>query len=283
MTVQQLFENEKNVLKNKNIENYANEARWIFEAAFECGREYIIFHSDETADEEKSARFIEMINRRADGEPVQYVIGSWDFYGETFAVGEGVLIPRPETEMLVDFALEFLKDKSEPVIVDLCSGTGCIGLSVANNLPSSKVFLVEKSDKAFVYLKKNIENFGCKNVTAIKGDIFDGFGFFDIPKPDLILSNPPYIESDVIETLQSEVLLEPSMALDGGEDGYDFYRVISEKWLSHCKGAIAVECGEGQTKEIEMMFSSFCGKTQSLTDFNDIERVVIGYIGQERI
>lgn len=283
MTVQQLFENGKNVLKNKNIENYANEARWIFEAAFECGREYIIFRSDETADEEKSARFIEMINRRADGEPVQYVIGSWDFYGETFAVGEGVLIPRPETEMLVDFALEFLKDKSEPVIVDLCSGTGCIGLSVANNLPSSKVFLVEKSDKAFVYLKKNIENFGCKNVTAIKGDIFDGFGFFDIPKPDLILSNPPYIESDVIETLQSEVLLEPSMALDGGEDGYDFYRVISEKWLSHCKGAIAVECGEGQTKEIEMMFSSFCGKTQSLTDFNDIERVVIGYIGQERI
>ena len=281
MTVQQLFENEKNVLKN--IENYANEARWIFEAAFECGREYIIFHSDETADEEKSARFIEMINRRADGEPVQYVIGSWDFYGETFAVGEGVLIPRPETEMLVDFALEFLKDKSEPVIVDLCSGTGCIGLSVANSLPSSKVFLVEKSDKAFVYLKKNIENFGCKNVTAIKGDIFDGFGFFDIPKPDLILSNPPYIESDVIETLQSEVLLEPSMALDGGEDGYDFYRVISEKWLPHCKGAIAVECGEGQTKEIEMMFSSFCGKTQSLTDFNDIERVVIGYIGQERI
>ena len=283
MTVRQLFEKGKTVLKNNNIENYANEARWIFEAAFECGREYIIFHSDETADKEKSTRFLEMINRRADGEPVQYVIGSWDFYGETFAVGEGVLIPRPETEMLVDFALDYLKDKSEPVIIDLCSGTGCIGLSVANNLPSAKVFLVEKSDKAFAYLEKNLECFDCKNVTAIKGDIFDGFEFFDIPKPDLILSNPPYIESKEIATLQSEVLLEPSMALDGGEDGYDFYRVITEKWLPHCKGAIAVECGEGQTKEIEKMFSSVCGRTQSLTDFNEIARVVLGFIGQERI
>ena len=283
MTVQQLFENGKNILKKNNIDNYVNEARWIFEAAYECGRDYFIFHSGDAADKEKSARFLEMINRRADGEPVQYVIGSWDFYGETFAVGEGVLIPRPETEMLVDFALGYLKDKADPVVIDLCSGTGCIGLSVANNLPSAKVFLVEKSDKAFGYLEKNLESFGCKNVTAIKGDIFDGFEFFGMPNPCLILSNPPYIESDEIETLQPEVLLEPSMALDGGRDGYDFYRVITDKWLPHCKGAIAVECGEGQTEEIEKMFSSVCGRTQSLTDFNDIERVVLGYVGQERI
>lgn len=282
MTIQHLLEKGKTILKNNNIDNFLNEARWIFESAFDCGRDYIVFHSDESADCEKSVRFLEMINRRASGEPVQYVIGSWDFYGETFYVGNGVLIPRPETELLVDFALDYLKDKSNPVILDLCSGTGCIGLSVAKNLPSSKVILVEKSEKAFSYLQKNLERFGCENVTAVKGDIFRGFDCFDIPKPDLILSNPPYIESSEIATLQSEVLLEPSMALDGGEDGLDFYRAINEKWLPYCIGAVALECGEDQAEAIEGMISSFCGNTQVLTDFNDIKRTVIGFIGQER-
>lgn len=282
MTVAELLEKGKSLLKENDVDNYANEARWIFESVFECGREYVIFHSHDNADSEKAVRYIESVTRRAGGEPVQYVIGSWDFYGETFAVGDGVLIPRPETEILVDFALDYLKEKSNPVVIDLCSGSGCIGLSVAKDNPDSKVFLIEKSEKAFEYLKKNLENFGCENVTAIRGDIFDGFEGFDIPKPDLILSNPPYIESADIATLQSEVLLEPSMALDGGEDGLDFYRVINEKWLRYCGGAIAVECGEGQAEIIEKMFSSFCGKTQSLTDFNGIKRAVVGYIGQER-
>lgn len=282
MTVEQLFEKGKTILKDNKIDNFANEARWIFEAAFECARDFMIFHSDESADDKKSIRFLEMINRRANGEPVQYVIGSWDFYGETFFVGDGVLIPRPETEMLVDFALDYLKEKPNPVVIDLCSGSGCIGLSVAENIPSSKVFLVEKSDKAFAYLQKNLDNFGCENATAIKGDIFSGFESFDIPEPDLILSNPPYIESAEIASLQSEVLLEPSMALDGGIDGLDFYRAITDRWLAYCKGAIAVECGEGQAETIERMISSFCGKTQVLTDFNGIERIVIGFIGQER-
>lgn len=282
MTVQQLLENGKNILKNNNIENFANEARWIFESVFECGRDYIVFHSDEFADNEKSIRFLEMINRRAEGEPVQYVIGSWDFYGETFCVGDGVLIPRPETEMLVDFALDYLKNKNNAVVLDLCSGTGCIGLSVAKKCPSSTVYLVEKSEKAFIYLQKNIERFGCENVTAVKGDIFDGYEKYGIPKPDLILSNPPYIESSEIATLQSEVLLEPSMALDGGEDGLDFYRAINDKWLANCSGAVAFECGEGQAKSVEGLISSFCGNTQVMTDFNDIERIVVGFIGQER-
>ncbi|MBQ2973436.1 MAG: peptide chain release factor N(5)-glutamine methyltransferase [Clostridia bacterium] len=282
MTVAQLFEKGKSLLKENNIENYANEARWIFEAVFECGREYLIFHSEDETETEKTERYLELTTRRASGIPVQYVIGSWDFYGETFSVGEGVLIPRPETEMLVDFAADYLKNKLNPVIIDLCSGTGCIGLSVAKSFSDSKVFLVEKSEKAFEYLKINLEKFGCKNATAINGDIFEGFESFDIPEPDLILSNPPYIESAEIPSLQSEVLLEPSMALDGGSDGLDFYRAINEKWLPYCKGAIAVECGEGQTERIEKLFSSFCGNTQSLADFNGIKRVVLGYIGQER-
>ena len=192
MTVAQLLEKGKSLLKENNIENYANEARWIFEAFFECGREYLVFHSEDETETEKTELYLELIKQRASGVPVQYVIGSWDFYGETFSVGEGVLIPRPETEMLVDFAVDYLKNKTNSVIVDLCSGTGFIGLSVAKTFPDSKVFLVEKSEKAFEYLKINLENFGCKNLTAINGDIFEGFESFGIPEPDLILSNPPY-------------------------------------------------------------------------------------------
>lgn len=276
MTVRELFNNGKNILEQNSVENFQNEARWIFESVFKCKSEYLIIHSSDFADKILSEEFISKINQRASGVPVQYVIGEWDFYGETFFVGDGVLIPRPETELLVDFALEFLKNKTSPVVIDLCSGTGCIGLTVARLLPNAKVFMIEKSDKAFSYLEKNKEKFSLDNAIIIQGDIFDGFEKSDIPEPDLILSNPPYINSDEIASLQAEVLREPAMALDGGTDGLDFYKAISDKWLNRCKGAIAVECGEGQADDIRKFFSQHCSGTSSVLDFNEIERVVIG-------
>lgn len=276
MTVRELFNYGRNILEENSVENFQNEARWIFESVFKCKSEYLIIHSSDFADEILSEEFISKINQRASGVPVQYVIGEWDFYGETFFVGDGVLIPRPETELLVDFALEFLKNKTSPVVIDLCSGTGCIGLTVARLLPNAKVFMIEKSDKAFSYLEKNKEKFSLDNAIIIQGDIFDGFEKYDIPEPDLILSNPPYINSDEIASLQAEVLREPAMALDGGTDGLDFYKAISDKWLNHCKGAIAVECGEGQADDIRKIFSQHCSETSSVLDFNEIERVVIG-------
>ena len=274
MTVSELLKKGMSLLDGK--ENHINESRWIFESVFECGREYAFFHAYDEADENKAAEFIKKIEQRASGMPVQYVIGSWDFYGESFTVGECVLIPRPETELLVDFACEYLKDKSNSAVIDLCAGSGCIGLTVARLNPESKVFLVEKSPDAFRYLSQNAKSFNLPNVTLISGDIFGGFDAFDIPKPDLILSNPPYINSGDIAQLQSEVLIEPAMALDGGEDGLDFYMAISEKWLPYCGGAAAVECGEGQADSIRMIFSKHCAETFSVKDFNDIERVVIG-------
>ena len=276
MTVAELIKKGREILEEKKIENSANETRWIFEAVFECGREYTVFHSQDEADKVKSDSFLDKINQRAAGIPVQYVIGSGDFYGETFDVGEGVLIPRPETELLADFACEYLKDKHESVVFDLCAGSGCIGLSVAHLKPMAKVYLFEKSPAAMKYLLQNAEKFNLSNVRIICGDIFNGFSAFDAPKPDLILSNPPYINSADIEALQSEVLKEPVMALDGGEDGLDFYRAIAEKWLPYCNGAVAVECGEGQADKIRMIFSKQCAETYSVKDFSGIERVVIG-------
>lgn len=275
MTISRLVEKANNLLSDAGVDNYRNEARWIFESVFRCGREYTIFHSDDIADESKSAEFLDKISQRANGVPVQYVIGSWDFYGESFFVGEGVLIPRPETELLVDFALEYLKGKKNPVVFDLCSGTGCIGLSVAKNCPEAEVFLVEKSPDAFSFLKKNHESFACGNARLICGDILEGFEAFDLPRPELILSNPPYIESADIEGLQAEVHYEPVMALDGGESGFIFYDAIAEKWASYCN-ALAVECGEGQAKSIESVFNKLFADVYSVKDFNGIERIVIG-------
>ena len=276
MTVRELFNHGKNILEENFVENFQNETRWIFESVFKCKSDYLIMHSSETADKNISEEFLSKINQRASGVPVQYVIGEWDFYGETFFVGDGVLIPRPETELLVDFALEHLKDKSSPIVIDLCSGTGCIGLTVARLLKNAHVYMIEKSDKAFSFLEKNKEKFSLKNATIIQGDIFDGFENFNIPEPDLILSNPPYINSDEIASLQAEVLREPAMALDGGTDGLDFYKAICEKWLNHCRGAIAVEFGEDQADDIGKLFSQQCAETKSVIDFNEIERVVIG-------
>ncbi len=279
MTVVELLQRGRELLRENNIDNYANEARWIFEAVFECGREYAVFHANDEADADKSAEYLKKTEQRASGTPVQYVIGSWDFYGESFFVGEGVLIPRPETELLVDFACDYLKDKINPVVFDLCAGTGCIGLTIARLNPHAKVFLVEKSADAMKYLQRNADKFALTNVQIISGDIFRGFDAFDISKPDLILSNPPYINSGDIAGLQSEVLKEPAMALDGGKDGLDFYKAIAEKWLTHCGGAIAVECGEGQAESIRAIFSNQCAETFSIRDFNDIERVVVGRKG----
>lgn len=275
MTVSQLFQNGLSLLDEKGTENSKNEAVWIFEDVFDCKRDYLIFHGNDEADEIKSACFIEKIKKRANGIPVQYVIGSWDFYGESFAVGEGVLIPRPETELLVDFALDYLKDKQNPVIFDLCAGSGCIGLSVAKKRPDATVYLVEKSADAFAYLEKNLHNLGCKNANLVCGDVLEGYEAFDLPKPDLILSNPPYIETAEIESLQSEVHYEPVMALDGGEDGYVFYEAIADKWINCCD-AVAVECGEGQADKIKELFSCVFADVCFVKDFNGIERTVIG-------
>lgn len=282
MTFASLFDKGKEILKAAEVENFSNEVRWIFESAFNCSSHFLFFNSESEADEAKTNDFLKKINLRASGVPVQYVIGEWDFFGETFSVGEGVLIPRPETELLVEFALEYLKGKEKPVVIDLCAGSGCIGLSVAKNLHDSKVYLIEKSPEAFRYLSENKKRLGCGNAEIISGDIFGGFEAFGLPSPDLILSNPPYIETKEIETLQSEVHKEPLMALDGGEDGLIFYRAIATEWLPHCQGAIAVECGENQSDDIKNIFSEYCVNLKSVSDFNEIERVVCGTVTERK-
>lgn len=215
------------------------------------------------------------ISRRKKSEPLQYILGSWDFYDMTFFVGKGVLIPRPETEMLVDFALTKIKDIESPVIYDLCAGTGCIGLTIANHRKDAKVYLFEKEKEAFYYLKKNKEKYELDNAIIINADIFN-YDLNGSPMCDILLSNPPYIKSNEINLLQKEVLFEPISALDGGNDGLIFYNVIYDRWLSQVKmnGFLAFECGEGQSQLIRDVFAKKISSSDILFDFNNIDRIV---------
>ncbi len=192
-------------------------------------------------------KFADMLWQIKSGEPLQYVIGRWDFYESEFHVGRGVLIPRPETEELTELVIDNAKRLCSPVVFDLCSGSGCIGISIAKALPSSTVYCVEKSEEALQYLLKNAESIS--NVKVVNSDINYPS---DIKNADIIVSNPPYIKSSDLSTLQSEVQFEPPMALDGGADGLDFYRIIAEKWNSNLKenGMLFLEIGEDQGEAV---------------------------------
>ena len=268
MTISELEKLGSQKLRASGKENSDFDARCLLEFVLNLNPTQYLLNRSEEVDSVCAEKFLSLVERRSNGEPLQYILGKWEFMGLPFYVGEGVLIPRPETEMLVEYALDFLKDKKNPVVIDLCSGSGCIAISVAKHLPNAKVYAVEKSDLAFPYLKKNIWLNCVFNVSAVHGDIFDRTLLSDI-KHDLILSNPPYIRSPEIASLQSEVRNEPSMALDGGEDGLVFYREIANGWLDRLGtgGAIAVECGEDQTEDIIRMFSE---KTQYAEAFNDL-------------
>ena len=192
-------------------------------------------------------RFADLLWRVKSGEPLQYVLGKWDFYESEFFVGEGVLIPRPETEELTELVISKAKSLDKPVVFDLCSGSGCIGISIAKAVPEAVVYCVEKSPEAMFYLLKNAE--GAPNAKVICADVFFPP---ELPKANIIVSNPPYIKTKDIADLQKEVLKEPHMALDGGADGLDFYRAICEKWKSYLlpNGSLFFEIGEDQGNEV---------------------------------
>lgn len=250
------------------------EAMCIFNDILGFTKEQIILNNQAVTSFHQE-KIDEVINRRKNGEPLQYILGKWDFYDLSFSVGEGVLIPRPETEILVDFALEKLKNVKNPVVYDLCSGSGCIGLTIAKHLKDAKVYLLEKEENALKYLLKNKDDLKLDNVFVINDDLFTvDLSLF--PECDLIVSNPPYIMTEEIDSLQKEVLFEPITALDGGIDGYDFYRCLADRWSGKVKkgGYIAMECGENQSKYIIELFNNKYIESNIIFDFNNIDRVV---------
>lgn len=216
--------------------------------------------------------------QRLDGRPLQYILGEWDFLDLTLSVGEGVLIPRQDTELLCRVAADRLRGVPGPRVLDLCAGTGCVGLGVASLCPSAQVTEVELSPEAFAFLEKNIARYPALSVEAKQGDVLTDAGRFGTDY-DAILSNPPYIPTGDLDGLQREVKREPTMALDGADDGLAFYRVIAGEWCSHLKigGFCAVEVGFGQAPAVEELFRRAGLKVlPTAVDLGGIPRVVCG-------
>ncbi len=236
----------------------------------------LLLNSGSSVEDGKLIFFEDCVKRRCAHEPLQYILGMWDFHRFSFKVGEGVLIPRPETELLVDFAAEKIQKNNFTVVYDLCCGSGCVGLSVAKLFPKVRVFCVDISDKAIEYTTKNKELLGADNVTILKADVLDSVGFLGLPRPDIILSNPPYIKTEEIKNLQPEIAYEPFIALDGGEDGLVFYRALSENWFTYINkgGYIAMEIGEEQGKDVLSLFINKAEKARIIKDASGLDRVV---------
>jgi release factor glutamine methyltransferase len=220
------------------------------------------------ADRRLLSRINRLVKRRAAGEPLQYIIGHVDFLGLEISVSKGVLIPRPETEILVEEAIKTVKGKSLSIksseknhspftvphshfFLDLCTGSGCIALALAKEFPDAKVYATDVSAKAIMYARDNADQNGILNVTFLKGSLFT-----PVAKHmsfDLITANPPYIRTSDISGLQREVReWEPFRALDGGADGLDFYRKILSKAAGYLKegGWIFFELGFGQADAV---------------------------------
>lgn len=279
MTAASALKRVRKTLLNAGIEDAQLEARALTQAVLKIGSTAFLT-DDSDIDERLLSELFEKAEKRADGYPLQYIIGEWEFLSLPFAVGEGVLVPRQDTEQLVLFAIEFLKEKPNAEVIDLCSGSGCIAISIAKHFPKAKVTAVEKSDRAFSYLLKNIEKNNVK-VNAVLGDIAE----LETEKHyDLVVSNPPYIESDVLPTLQKEVKHEPAMALDGGNDGLSFYRLIARRWLPKIKhgGALAVEIGYNQKAAVTEIFQKAgIENVRCIKDYGGNNRVIVGTVDSD--
>lgn len=289
----------ENQLEQANVPDYAHDARALMEFAFNLDRSQMFMKWADDIDDVWCDNYLDIVHRRALGEPLQYITGVQNFMGIDFKVNENVLIPRQDTERVVENARLIVESKTtkktadpespyiyETVaarknwkILDLCCGSGAIGISMAKLCPNvKKVLCTDISGEALAVAKENAKAAGVeKKVDFALGDMFEALG--KRAKFDMIISNPPYIESSIIPTLQREVReYEPMLALDGGEDGLDFYRTIIEqapKFLDK-KGILVLEIGYNQAEEISVMLeeTDAFDKTEIVRDYGGNNRVV---------
>lgn len=257
-------------VKSKFNSNKIDEAdaEWIVSIVSGINRSEFALNADKSL----KPSFVEKINllteKRILGEPLQYVLGNTDFYGLEIKCDSRALIPRPETEELVEKALQFIKKDYK--VLDLCTGTGAIALKV-KSATHCEVYAVDISEDALNLARENAQNLNL-DINFINSDMFSGVeGQFDC-----IISNPPYIPTEDIKTLDKEVSFEPTLALDGGADGLDFYRMIAQNAFSHLSnnGRIYLEFGIGQAERIKNIFSNY-SEVQIYKDINGIERMAI--------
>ena len=255
------------------IENYFYETRELIAFILSQTKEWVVANIESEIDEESYKKFLKLKNERIQGIPLQYILGEQYFMGLKFLVNKDVLIPRPDTEILVYEVLELVKKYREKVkILDLCTGSGCIAISLAKKVENAEIFASDISEKALVVAENN-SRLNETSVKFLKSDMFQNIVEKDF---DIIVSNPPYIASSDMASLSKEVLEEPYGALDGGADGLDFYRKISENALNYLSknGILALEIGYNQAEGIFDILRKF--------KYNNI-RLVKDYSGNDRV
>lgn len=274
MIVSDWLRHAREVLSQTGCPDPEVDARWMAEDALGMSRSDLYFSADKSIPPETLTRLEAMLRRRAAGEPVQYILGNADFMGMRFAVSPAVLIPRQDTETLVEAALVELRGRQKPLVLDLCAGSGCIGLSLKSLAPHAIVHLSDISRDALEIAERNCKALGLK-AELHHGDLFEPV---DRKRFDLIVSNPPYIPRGELADLQREVRFEPTLALDGGPDGLDFYRRIAEGAPRHLNpgGTVYLEVGAGEARDVLALMKAHisCADAGTIPDLNGIERIV---------
>lgn len=275
MTIFEAYNHTKLKLKAAGIEDSVFEAKAIIRYITGFTNSEILTKYTNELTEFQQNNLTVILRQREIRYPLQYILGEWAFYKYTFKVGVGVLVPRSDTEVLVEECAEYLKNIEKPRVLDLCAGSGCIGISLAMDYPDSAVVLVEKYPEAKRYLDENITLNGAYNAMSILGDVFEGTA--NTEKYDLIVSNPPYIPPKEMEIISPETRFEPQTALLGGEDGLDFYRAIIKNYKNSLKdgGMLAFEVGINEAQKVlALLEENGFQETKIIKDLNSVERVV---------
>ena len=281
MKIKELINYGRNMLNKNNIDDSAIISKMLAEYILGLDRNKIIISEDKEVEENEKERYYLGLIEIVQGMPIQYITNKQEFMGLNFYVDENVLIPQPDTETLVEEVINICKEKTENIkILDICTGSGAIGISVAKYIENSKVVLSDISKNAIEVAKKNAKDNKVEDkIEIIESDMFENIS----DKFDIIVSNPPYIESEVISTLDKEVQNEPHIALDGGEDGLKFYRVLAEqskKYLND-NGTICLEIGYNQREAVEEILKECNYKNiYSKKDLSGNDRIVVAKKGE---
>ena len=275
MTIKELLNKGIDILNCNKIEDANLGAKILLSYLLKVDRAYLLIHDNLEVNIEIEKEYLQMIDRLANDEPLQYITNNQEFMKLDFYVDENVLIPRADTEILVEEVLKLNNKNSK--ILDLCTGSGAIGISIAVYNESAQIYLSDVSDKALKVAEKNIIKQQVEDrVQLIHSNMFENINEKEF---DIIVSNPPYIETETINKLDKNVLNEPHLALDGGEDGVDFYRIIIKQAKNYLKkgGYLALEIGYNQRKSVcdllkqEEVYEEICCKK----DLGGNDRVVI--------
>ncbi|MBO5915183.1 MAG: peptide chain release factor N(5)-glutamine methyltransferase [Clostridia bacterium] len=246
--------------------------------AMKCERGYLLAHLDDETPREIDGFISGAVFELTLGKPLQYVLGKCNFYGYEISVGDGVFIPRSDTEIGVTAAIKLLKEGG--LFADICSGSGCIAKAIASEKPSVSGYALELSRKALPYTEKNLAD--CKNVSVRRFDALDEDDYIELAgtleRPlDLVICNPPYIPTDDIQTLSAQVGFEPDTALDGGEDGLRYYRTVTALVPHILKrdGILIYEIGIGQCEDVSSILKAHGYSVAVLRDYGKIDRILV--------